>query len=97
MKRKPYHLPKTKPLIDSMQKNLMAGLFPAKRKPEREIEIRRLIADYMAAEGCSCCQSIDRHREIKEKLALLLNVPKYSDGSGWNFGKFETKVKGKSK
>lgn len=52
--------------------------------------IRRALADYMSSEGCSCCASIDSHQEHKATLAKLLNVPKYSDGSGYNFSKFRS-------
>lgn len=55
-------------------------------------EIRRALADYMQSEGCSCCQNIDAHNESKKVLAKLLRVPKYKDGSGYDFGKFATKV-----
>jgi len=50
-------------------------------------EIRRAVADYMESEGCSCCRGSD-HPEHAKRLAKLLRVPKYSDGSGYNFGKF---------
>lgn len=53
-------------------------------------ELRRLIADYMQSEGCSCCRNDDKHREDKESLAKILNVPKYEDGSGYDFNKFAT-------
>ena len=51
-------------------------------------EIRRAVADYMASEGCSCCQNTEKHQEAKAKLAKLLHVPKYEDGSGYNFYRF---------
>jgi hypothetical protein len=55
-----------------------------------KIEIRQALADYISSEGCSCCQSIDRHNKAEAELANLLDVPKYSDGSGYDFSKFET-------
>ncbi len=54
-------------------------------------QIRQALADYMYSEGCSCCQHIDAHKEAKKVLAKLLNVPKYSDGSGYDFYKFRSK------
>ena len=54
-------------------------------------KIKQAIADYMATEGCSCCENIDGHNKAKEELALLLDVPKYNDSLGYNFSKFETK------
>ena len=56
-------------------------------------DIRRAVADYMRSEGCSCCQDWDAHREHAARLAKLLHVRKYSDGSGYNFGKHESKQK----
>lgn len=58
-------------------------------------KIRRALADYMASEGCSCCQDSEAHREQEKVLAKLLRVPKYKDGSGYNFPKFRTKEKKK--
>lgn len=54
-------------------------------------QLRQAVADYMRSEGCSCCQDIDAHREHKKRLAKLLNVPMYSDKSGYDFSKFVTK------
>lgn len=53
-------------------------------------EIRKAIANYMASEGCSCCEGVD-HDEHKGILAKFLNVPRYSDDSGYDFGKFKEK------
>ena len=53
--------------------------------------IRQAIAYYMQTEGCSCCQDVDGHKRAKKVLAMLLNVPKYKDGSGYDFGKFRIK------
>lgn len=56
---------------------------------ELKKQLRNAIADYMYSEGCSCCQGND-HEEHKKRLAKLLNVPMYSDKSGYNFDKFKT-------
>ena len=53
--------------------------------------IRKAIANYMSSEGCRCCEDTDAHTEHKEELAKLLNVPKYPDGSGYNFYKYRSK------
>lgn len=53
-------------------------------------ELRRAIADYMYSEGCSCCRGSD-HDKHAEIIAKLLKVPKYKDGSGYNFPKFRSK------
>lgn len=47
-------------------------------------EIGRAVAFYMNSEGCSCCES-DKHSQHKAALAVLLGVPMYDDGSGYNF------------
>lgn len=60
---------------------------------ERIAEIRRAVADYMQSEGCSCCQNVESHTMHKATLAKLLRVPKYHDGSGYNFGKYQSKGK----
>lgn len=51
--------------------------------------IRNAIADYMSSEGCSCCEGAD-HDKHQERIAKLLNVPKYKDGSGYDFYKFNS-------
>lgn len=51
--------------------------------------VRQAVADYMGSEGCDCCSNIEKHREHKAKLASLLNVPKWKDGSGYCFKKFQ--------
>ena len=53
-------------------------------------EIRQAVADYMYSEGCSCCRDNDSHKEHARKLAKLLSVPQYDDGSGYDFYKFRT-------
>lgn len=52
--------------------------------------IRRAVADYMQSEGCSCCRDSEAHKEHAAALAKLLKVPKYKDGSGFDFGRFKT-------
>jgi len=52
--------------------------------------IRRFVADYMRYEGCSCCRNQDEQDKAKAKLAGLLDVPMYDDGSGYDFNKFAT-------
>lgn len=52
--------------------------------------LRRAVADYMRSEGCSCCQDVDAHEQHKAALAKLLSVPKYKDGSGYDFARFRT-------
>ena len=51
-------------------------------------EIREAVANYMRSEGCSCCQDIKGHRQHKKRLAELLNVSMYDDGSGYDFYRY---------
>lgn len=53
-------------------------------------DLRRAIADYMGSEGCSCCEDTDAHDEAKTAIAQLLNVPKYDDGSGYDFYRYRS-------
>lgn len=52
--------------------------------------LRTAVADYMQSEGCDCCQNKTKHDEAERMLAGLLNVPMYSDGSGYDFNQFAT-------
>jgi hypothetical protein len=54
-------------------------------------ELRAALADYIASEGCSCCRNIEAHDEAAARLAKLLKVPRYSDGSGYDFYRFARK------
>jgi hypothetical protein len=54
-------------------------------------ELRQAVADYMSSGGCSCCQNTEAHDEAKKRLAKMLGVPKYSDGSGFDFYRFKSK------
>ena len=58
-------------------------------------EIREAVANYIFSEGCSCCQNVEAHEEHKRRLAELLDVPEYSDGSGYDFSQFRTNQKEK--
>ena len=51
-------------------------------------QMRQAVANYMQSEGCSCCRNIEDHKQHTEDLAKLLRVPKYSDGSGYDFSKY---------
>lgn len=51
-------------------------------------ELRNAVADYMTSEGCSCCRDIEAHDRHTKRLAELLDVPMYEDGSGYNFYQF---------
>ena len=67
-----------------------------KRNPEAERLRRRLrkaLAEYIHSEGCSCCENTKEHDKAATKLANLLNVPKYKDGSGHDFDRYRRKDK----
>jgi hypothetical protein len=38
-------------------------------------QIRVALADYMAAEGCSCCRDDEAYADARKRLGALLNVP----------------------
>ncbi len=54
-------------------------------------ELRRALADYIMSEGCSCCRDKGAHEKAAARLAKLLRVPKYGDGSGFDFLKFKSR------
>ena len=54
-------------------------------------EIRKAVADYIATEGCSCCQDIDGHKKAANRLGKLLRIKKYDDNSGYDFYSYRTK------
>lgn len=69
--------------------------FDCEEKIKRELakfrkQLREAVANYMMSEGCGCCESRN-HDEYKNELGKLLKVPKYKDGSGYDFSKFRTK------
>lgn len=47
-------------------------------------QIRRAVAKYIASEGCDCCRGRS-HDKDADRLAKLLDIPPYSDGSGYDF------------
>lgn len=54
------------------------------------LAVRRAVADYMASEGCSCCRNEEKHEDAARRLAGLLDVPMYDDGSGYDFYQFKS-------
>lgn len=58
--------------------------------PKERAEMRRLIADYMRSEGCSCCRDTEAHEKNAEAIAKAIGVRKYSDGSGYDFARYRT-------
>lgn len=53
-------------------------------------KIRQAFADYVASEGCSCCENEPAHKAAAAWLAELMDVPPYKDGSGHDFSRFRT-------
>ena len=54
-------------------------------------KLRVAVSNYMRSEGCSCCQDREAHTKNTEVLGELLGVKKYSDNSGYDFSKHQTK------
>jgi hypothetical protein len=54
----------------------------------QEIEkIRLEVAKLYCASGCSCCRDDDNWYKSAENLANILDIPKFEDGSGFDFYK----------
>lgn len=53
-------------------------------------DIRNAVADYMWSEGCSCCRDTEAHRVYEKRIAKLLGVKPYKDGSGYDFSPYRT-------
>lgn len=58
--------------------------------PKEMAKIRRLVADYMRSEGCSCCRDVEAHEKHTKALAKVLEVRKYEDGSGYDFAHYRS-------
>ncbi len=85
---------KLNPLVNQMPNEIFSIicniLIEAKAmEKEYKANIRRAIADYMYSEGCACCEGKD-HKDHAEKIAKLIDVPKYEDGSDYNFSQFRS-------
>ena len=59
---------------------------------EERADLRRLVADYISTEGCSCCQDRERHAAAAAALGKALRVPMYADRSGYDFARSRTVV-----
>lgn len=62
----------------------------SKRKRATIANIREAVANFLAQEGCSCCRG-SRYEERLAELAELLGVTPFADGSGHDFGFYQTK------
>ena len=49
-----------------------------------DTELRKLIAKVITTEGCDCCEGKE-HNKLQNELAQALNIPRYSDGSGYDW------------
>ena len=58
-------------------------------------EARNLIAVLYCASGCDCCQDTDKFDESSNRLAEMFSIPKYTDGSGYDFYKVRDKYENK--
>lgn len=53
-------------------------------------KLRQAVADYMESAGCGCCGDSAGRDSATAVLGKLLHVPKYTDGSGYDFRKYRT-------
>lgn len=65
-------------------KNRMLVFMDQNHKKWRK-KMREAVANYMSSEGCGCCSNREAHKRHAARLAKLLSVPKYDDGSGYDF------------
>lgn len=59
--------------------------------------LRDLVATLWCASGCSCCRDDDAWEKASHELAELLGIPKYDDGSGYDWYSVCDAAKGQSK
>ena len=45
----------------------------------------------MRSEGCTCCQDLEEHTDVKKRLGELLDCGKYNDEDEYNFYQYVTK------
>ena len=66
-----------------------------RRKRVTLADIRRVVADYIASEGCSCCQDTVPHDHARDQLGKMLRAKKvkdwYGDRPGYDFSPFRSK------
>ena len=55
--------------------------------------IRAAVADLVRARGCGCCGGGDKWDDAIARLADILEVETYGDGSGYDFTPYETSYK----
>lgn len=68
-----------------------------KRQPTQSDAVRDLVATLWCASGCSCCRDDDAWEKASHELAELLGIPKYDDGSGYDWYSVCDAAKGQSK
>lgn len=57
----------------------------SKTRTSKLDKIRLLVAQMYCASGCSCCRDDDEWHRTTGELAKLLDIPAYSDHSGYEF------------
>lgn len=61
-------------------------------KLERQtVALRNAVADLLWSVGCGCCGDWAARKAAEERIAKLLGVPAYADGSGYDFTKYRSK------
>lgn len=56
-------------------------------------QIRMLVAQLYCASGCDCCRDTDEWNRASSVLAVMLGIPAYDDGSGFDFYKVRDEYK----
>lgn len=66
-------------------------------QPTQNDALRDLVATLWCASGCSCCRDDDAWEKASHELAELFGIPKYDDGSGYDWYSVCDAAKGQSK
>lgn len=82
-------------LIDSIASKIDAFVLKEAKKLNNKSDfisqVRTAFADYVKTEGCGCCEDGEGHNAAMEKIAPLLEIEKYEDGSGYDTYKYGSK------
>lgn len=88
MKKETEDLINSVPELQNVSMDVFHAIGGLIEQVDKRSEIRKAFAEYYESEGCECCQSKD-HGEHEDKLAELLDPPRYDDDSGWDWYKLK--------
>lgn len=87
--RKPFKLEEAiEELKSTLQATHSQQVEEAVRKRDEDIQrLRYFVARLYCAAGCDCCRDTEIWNEAASVLAVMLGIPAYEDGSGFDFYK----------